>query len=69
VVYDPAIDDTAVGTILDATGEALLPGQNIAYIDAGMLGMDDVLAALAPHNPYSLYRDTKNASFAAIILH
>ena len=68
VHYDPAIDDGAVGSLLDYAKDALPPGGAFVYIDAGMPGMEDVVSSLRNHKPQALMDASQLVSFSAITL-
>jgi hypothetical protein len=69
VTYDPATDDQAISVIIQAANQSIPPGGgSIAYINAGMPGMDDLLASLGSFAPESLVKGISNISAAAIVL-
>lgn len=68
VTYDPSLDEQAIGALLQAAGTAIPPGGQLAYLDAGMPGMTDLLHSLAGFAPRPVARDLPLPSFHAIAL-
>ncbi len=68
VTYDPALDEQAIGALLHAASNAIPAGGKLAYIDAGMPGMGDLLHSLAGFSPKPLTGGLMAPSFAAIAM-
>jgi hypothetical protein len=65
--YDPALDEHAVGTLIQTVQQAI-PDGRLAYIDGGMPGFADLLHTMGQTPPLSLVPTLSLPSLAATIL-